>query len=277
MMSKPELPFNENQTWKQKEISADSIWAQVQRILDNAGKNLPTTPRRPDVRVIVRNISGREINFLNPGDYTGGKQEKIPAGEAAMIMPQGISLGDQRAHAKALAEEYDLGRKGLSQEFVDAIGSGKANQFLKEAYGPTQFDGQVSKLSPVTWDNSDTVIDPVIEENCAYGARNPEKEMVFETSFVVYVAGTNTSAEKTSDANICIAVSKHWETGEISTRPINTEMAKWFYGLGLNRMPNVSVDIEGNVLSVDLKDGTPLLKPAVMGSLPAHDKFKKDF
>lgn len=70
--------FQPNETWQDKVLDADFMWAKLENVLNGAGKKLPSTPRRPDVRMIVNNISGEEIEFRNPGDHSGSKPERIP-------------------------------------------------------------------------------------------------------------------------------------------------------------------------------------------------------
>lgn len=269
MTNKPELPFNEKQSWPEKVFSADSFWAQVEQMLTTNGKELPTTARRPDVRMVLQNTSDTTANFLNPGDYTGGAQEKIPSGKAAMVMLQGDTLEEQQANAQQLEEEFNLGENGLSQDFCEALGNGRLSHLVKEAYGPSEFEGQTSKLVSVNWDRATTSIDPVVHENCSYGARAPSDEKVFAASFVMFVEGTDTSAEQTTPASICVAVESDWQTQKISTRPIQVDVAQGFYGSGFDNMPSVVIDVSGNVLSLDLRDGSPVITRTTAVNAPA--------
>lgn len=63
MTNNKKLPFNDDQTWRQKVVSADSIWEQVDKLLKANGKELPTTARRPDVRMILQNVMSDTANF----------------------------------------------------------------------------------------------------------------------------------------------------------------------------------------------------------------------
>lgn len=156
----------------------------------------------------------------------------------------------------------------MSQDFCDALGNGQLSDLVQEAYGPAEFEGQTSKLVPVEWDNLGTSIDPVIEENCSFGARSPTQETVVATSFVIFVAGTNTSPENTTPASICIAVESDWQTGKISTRPIQVDVAKGFYGSGFSSMPKISVDTDGNLQSINFNDGSdPIFKTVAVNDI----------
>ena len=255
-----DFPINNGQTWSQKVLAGDEIWAQVKEALDNAGLELPKTPRRPDVSLIVDNSTGQTIQFLNPGDHSGEKAENIPGtGDkcAAMIMLGGDTLDEQYANAKDLDEKYGLSEHGLTQEFAKAMAAESAAGVLLEAYGPAPFEGQASRLEPLQWGNSE--VDPVISEKAAYGARAPEMETVMRSELAIFVQCEGKTAEKMEMEGMCIAVSSDWKTGEISTRPIVPSVAKDFYGDHFANMPVVEVDVEGNVASIDLKNGTPVL------------------
>lgn len=53
-----------------------------------------------------------------------------------------------------------------------------------------------------------------------------------------------------------IAVSKDWQTGGETTRPIVPSVAKEFYGRYFDTMPVVSLHPNGRVMTIDLKNGT---------------------
>lgn len=252
------LPFNAGQTWSQKVFEADHIWAQVEQALKNAGAELPKTPRRPDIRIILNNTTGKTLQFLNPGDHSGEKQEFIPGtGDqtAVMIMPGGTTLAEQYANAKLLDEKYGLSEKGLSEEFVRAMAKETQAGTLLEAYGPAPFEGQAARLAGLEW--SGNTITPVIEGNIAYGARPPEKQSVFRSEIAIFIKGTSTTPEKMEMEGMCVAVTSDWQTGLVSTRPIVPSVAKDFYGDHYRNMPTVELDTEGNLASIDLKNGKP--------------------
>lgn len=255
-----QFPIHAGQTWSQKVFEADNIWAKVEAALNNAGVELPKTPRRPDVRMILNNNTGKTIQFLNPGNHSGEKQEFIPGvdtgdGTAAMIMLAGDTLDEQFANAQKLIEQYGLAETGLTAEFARNMGHAVADGLMVEAYGPAPFEGQASRLEPLHWAGSD--IEPVIGQNAAYGARAPEMETVMRSEIAIFVKGSNTTPEKMEMEGICIAVSKHWQTGDISTRPIVPSVAQDFYGEHYTSMPIVELDTEGNVSSIDLNNGQP--------------------
>tara|TARA_R110002126_G_scaffold13118_1_gene56064 strand:+ start:310940 stop:311818 length:879 start_codon:yes stop_codon:yes gene_type:complete len=262
-------PFNDAQTWSQRVLSADGIYKQVKQLLAAEGKDLPTTLRRPDIRLILDNNSGEELKFLNPGDHAKENTEIIPAdgdSKAVMVMLQGESLAEQMANAARLVEMFDLAEKGLTKEFVHALGQGETKGLVAEAYGPAPFAGQSEKLVALNWktQNSDPLmVDPVKTGGCAYGARKAEQEAVFGVAVNVFVKGTNTVPECAEGIAMCIAVSEDWETGEVSTRPIVPSVAKEFYGVHYDAMPEIAVSAEGALLEINLKNGEAPIKPRV--------------
>ncbi len=261
------IPFNNAQTWGQRVLSADDIYKQVKDTLDAHGKVLPTTLRRPDIRLILENNSGEEIKFMNPGDHAKENTEIIPAAgdsKAVMVMLKGDSLDEQMANAQRLVDKFDLGEKGFTKEFAHALGREDTQDMVAEAYGPAPFSGQSDKLVSLNWDSAETGVDvcvePVKTRLCAFGARKPENETVFSTAVEVFVKGTNTTAECAEGTAMCIAVAQDWETQEVSTRPIVPSIAKEFYGAHYDNMPAVSVSADGNVREIDLKNGEAPLK-----------------
>jgi len=255
--------FNSSSTgksWQDKVLDADKIWAQVKSILAKQNLQLPTTPRRPDVRLIVNNISGHDIQFQNPGDHSGGKQELIP-GEgdqtSVMIMVKGATLEEQYQNAKTLYTKYALGRKGLSQNFVTDLTKGKLAELIDEAYGPAPFQSQVSKLADVEWKEPNGISKILPEKGlyAAYGARPATEELVFLAQFHIYVKGTGTTSELVESSGMNIAVSTDWETQKETTRPIVPSVAKIYYGEHAARIPTAIVHPDGKVKEIDLKDG----------------------
>ena len=260
--AQPSSGFGPGQSWQDKVLEGDAIWGQVKSMLDAQGLSLPQTPRRPDVRMIVSNVSGEEIRFHNPGDHSGSKEEVIPGtGDktAVMIMVKGKTLTEQAANAQELFKLYDLGAEGLSARFVEDLKSGKLADYIDEAYGPAPFEQQASKLVDVTWkagDGTSSTVTPVNGANAAFGARAATKEAVFLAQFQIYVKGTGTTPELAEGYGMNIAVSSDWQTGAESTRPIVPQVAKTYYGEFFDEIPSVVVHPDGAIKQIDLKNGT---------------------
>jgi hypothetical protein len=254
-------PFNKNQTWKQSVLEADRIYAQVKRALAKAKAEMPKTPRRPDIRLIIENNAGKELKFLNPGNHSKGQPEIIPAkgdSKAVMVMLQGDTLEEQHKNATVLVKNFNLSSEGLSEKFVHALGSDKTSGLVAEAYGPAPYKDQSDKLVDLVWDKSDgaqTNINASKGKLCSYGARAATDETVFRAELVIFVKGTGTTPELMEGEGICIAVSSDWQTGAESTRPIAMNVARDFYGKYFDNIPSVTVDPDGNVQSIDLKNG----------------------
>lgn len=259
-------PFNAlsaRDSWTDKVIKADDLWAQVQDILKSQGQDLPQTPRRPDVRLILDNTTGDEIRFQNPGNHAAGKPEVIPASgdkTAVMVMIKGATLAEQYANGQALMAQFDLGHKGFSAEFVAALQDGSIAHLVDEAYGPAPFAGQADKLVDVDWqsdDGSTATIRPLRGTAAALGARAPASESVFHAQFHIYVQGTGTTPELVESHGMCVAVSSDWQTGAVSTRPIVPSVAHGYYGAHFEHIPAVTVTPDGLVRAVDLKTAKP--------------------
>ncbi len=254
--------FGPGQSWQDKVVEADAIWVQVKSLLDTHGVSLPQTPRRPDVRLIVSNISGSDICFQNPGDHSASKEEIIPStGDktAVMIMVKGGTLTAQAANAKELFKNYNLGEEGLSLRFVDDLKSGKLADYIDEAYGPAPFEQQSSKLVDVTWraqDGASSTVPPTLGAYAAYGARAATNENVFLAQFQIYIKGTGTTPELAEGYGMNIAVASDWQTGKESTRPIVPSVAKTYYGAHTDNIPVVTLHPDGWVKQIDLKNGT---------------------
>lgn len=248
-------------SWAEKVLSADNIYAQVREALAQSATSLPTTPRRPDLRLIVKNISGIDQIFANPANHASDKAELIPAsGEntAAMIMLAGDTLEEQQKAAQDLYDIFELDHKGLSSDFVAAIKRDSARGLVREAYGPAPFDAQERKLTDLVWTKSSgeaTRIDPVKGLAAAYGVRAADQETVFAAKINIAVQGTNTIAETVEGTSIVIAVSSDWQTGAVSTRPIVPSVAQEFYGEHYARLPVVTVNPDGLVQRIDLGNG----------------------
>lgn len=250
-------------SWTDKVIKADDLWAQVQAILKSKNQTLPQTPRRPDVRLILDNTTGREVQFQNPGNHAAGKPEIIPAAgdkTAVMVMIKGATLAEQYANGRQLMAQFDLGRSGFSDAFVQALQDGSIAHLVDEAYGPAPFAGQAEKLVDVDWqaaDGSHAVIAPLRGPAAALGARAPAEETVFHAQFHIYVQGTGTTPELVESHGMCVAVSSDWQTGAVSTRPIVPSVARTYYGAHFDQIPAVTVTPDGQVRGVDLKTATP--------------------
>lgn len=253
------LPFNAfaGKSWQDKVLDADALWAQIKQGLAARGQELPATPRRPDVRLIVENTGTTAVTFKNPGDHSGGKEEVIPADgdkRAAMIMIKGATLAEQHANAQMLYDHYQLGTRGLSQEFVRDLSSGALAHVIDEAYGPAPLADQAAKLVDVTWQDSaastaDT-ISPVKGTAAAFGARAATQEHVFIAQFHIYVKGTSTTPEMIEGGSIAVAVASDWQTGTETTRPIAPSVARTYYGQYFDSIPVAAMHPDGMIKDV---------------------------
>lgn len=248
-------------SWAEKILSADSIYAQIKHAVEQAGIELPKTPRRPDVRLIVENNSGVDQIFVNPANHAGDKAEVIPAdGEqrAAMVMLSGETLEEQQQAAAQLFAQYDLGNKGLSADFVAAIKADRAGGLVREAYGPAPLQAQADKLNDLVWTQANgnkADIKPVKGLAAAYGARAADKETAFAIKINIAVQGTSTIAETVEGTSIVVAVSSDWQTGAISTRPIVPSVAQEFYGEHYDALPVATITPDGLLQTIDLRNG----------------------
>ena len=273
--------FGTRKSWAQKVLAADNIWVQVKQVLaQHNNLVLPTTPRRPDVRLIIENMSGHALIFKNPGDHSGGKAEQIPSGgdkKAIMVMLKGETLQEQYKNAQAVYERFSLGEKGASLQLIEALNKGELKDYIDEAYGPAPFDGQVEKLVDIDWtDQSNIVqhISPHKGQYAAYGTRAATDEMVFLVQFPIHVKGTGTTPECVESDGICIAVSSDWQTGEEHTRPIVPSVAKTYYGVHFDQMPIVHASSDGVVQDIDLKNGHQIIVPRTYQRLKLGRRFK---
>lgn len=258
----PAAGFGSGQSWQDKVVEGDALWTQVKSMLDAQGTSLPETPRRPDVRLIVSNVSGSDIRFHNPGDHSGSKEEIIPAtGDktAVMVMVKGKTLTEQAANAAELFKIYNLGAEGLSAKFVSDMQAGKLGDYIDEAYGPAPFEGQASKLVDVTWraqDGTLSTVTPIAGTHAALGARAATQEKVFLAQFHIYVKGTGTTPELAEGYGMHIAVASDWQSGAETTRPIVPSVAKTYYGADFDKIPVAIVHPDGRVKQIDLQNGT---------------------
>ena len=253
------LPFNvfAGKSWQDKVIDADALWAQISTALAAQGRELPATPRRPDVRLIVQNLGGGNVTFKNPGDHSGGKHEVIPASgdkRAAMIMVKGATLSEQHDNARLLFARYNLGEEGLSPAFVRDLSSGALATLVDEAYGPAPFADQTARLVDVAWQDSATApvhtITPVKGQAAAFGARATTQEQVFLAQFHIYVKGSGTTPELIEGGSIAVAVASDWQTGATTTRPIAPSVARSYYGSHFDAIPVATVHPDGMVREV---------------------------
>ena len=253
--------FSAGKTWQDKVLDADAIWAQVKSLI--APASLPQTSRRPDVRLIVDNLSGHDIVFKNPGDHSNSKPELIPAAgdsTAAMIMVRGTTLDEQYKNAKTLCEKYNLDTQGLNEIFLADLRQGKLAEWVDEAYGPAPFREQASKLANVKWtaeDGSVSTITPQKGAAAAFGARPATAETAFLAQFHIYVKGTGTTPELVESTGMVIAVGKDWETQQETTRPIVPSVARIYYGAQFESIPTVIVHPDGKVREVRLRNDKP--------------------
>ncbi len=264
-------------SWYDKVIEADDLWAQVKRLLDTHAITLPQTPRRPDVRMIINNVSGKDITFRNPGDHSNSKPEHIPAtGDktAAMIMVKGATLDEQHKNAETLFKKYDLGTQGLSAKFIADMDQGKLDDLVDEAYGPAPFDAQAGKLVDVAWTDANgttSTITPQKGQSAAFGARAATEETVFIAQFHIYVKGTGTTPELVESEGMAIAVSEDWQTKKETTRPIVASIAKTYYGDHFDAIPVAVVHPDGIVKEIDLKNGSVIKRaPPAPHKKPAN-------
>jgi hypothetical protein len=252
--------ISQHLSWPEKVFKADAIWAQLKEILSAAGHVIAPIPRRPDIRLVINNVSSNDFSFQNPGDHSNSKPEVIPStgsNTAAMIMLKGESLVEQYNNAAALVERFRLNSDGLTSEFVDFIGTDDASTYIKEAYGPASFTQQSTKLTDINWmksDGSTESIKPVFHDHYSFGARAPTQEIAFTTTMCVYVQGTNSTPEVMDIAGMVIAVSAQDDTQ--TTRPIAPAVAKDFYGQSYETMPIVTVNTDGQIQKIDLRNGT---------------------
>jgi hypothetical protein len=255
--------FSANKNWQEKVHEGDAIWTQVRDILSAANKTLPETPRRPDVRMIIQNVSGIDHRFKNPGDHSGSKEELIPATgdkRAVMVMLQGATLEEQYQNAQTLYDTFNLGTNGLSPELAQAFRDGSVAHLVSEAYGPAPFAGQTEKLVDVIWsaeNGKDSVIKPVKGDNASFGARAATTEKVFIAMFDIHVKGTGTTPEMVESDGIVIAVASDWQTGAETTRPIVPSVAQTYYGAHFADIPVVRVTTTGIVTGVSVKKTKP--------------------
>jgi hypothetical protein len=251
----------DRKSWANKVLSADAIYAQVKLAAEQAGIELPKTPRRPDIRLIVENITGMDQIFANPANHAGDKAEVIPPygdERAAMIMLAGDTLEEQQEAAAQLFARFDLGNKGLSADFVAAIKADRAGGLVREAYGPAPLQAQADKLNDIVWTQASghtATINPVKGIAAAFGARAADKEIASTIKINIAVQGTSTIAETVEGTSMVVAVSSDWQTGAISTRPIVPSVAQEFYGEHYAVLPIATVTPDGLLQRINLGNG----------------------
>ncbi len=268
-MTNPSELFGQDQV-----LIGDDIFKQLQSWLEEHGQELPTTPQRPDVRLIINNTGTEDITFKNPAGHSI-EDEVIPyehpkGKTAAMFMLHGHTLAEQQQNAAMLDQEYGLSEKGFTSAFLEDFRSGALSGIIKEAYGPAPMQEQAKKFETISWTNEDGTTDtikPVTGENAAFGIRPPSNEIVFtvrvaDTGRPVHLDGSDTSAEKLvtcTDGYKTIAVEvspvrdENWQpTGEYTTRPVAPKAAEEAYGQGYHHIPVLDLDEKGQITSVDL-------------------------
>lgn len=268
--------------WEDKVLDADVIWQQIKAMLAGQDVQLPQTPRRPDVRLIVDNISDHVIEFQNPGDHSGSKPELIPpTGEktSAVVMVKGETLDEQYKNAEILYKRYDLGTQGLSDAFVADLKAGKLSDLLAEAYGPGAYQTNAEKLVDVMWKNEDGTTNdiPAIQgAHAAYGAREATTETVFLAQVRIFMQCTDKTPELLEGRGIAISIITDRKTKAERTRPIVPSVAVTYYGEHFANMPVVILNTDGVVKEIDLKNGTVIKRaetPAAPGRPSSPPKF----
>lgn len=266
MKTTPEAPFKEQQSWEEKVFQGDKIWAQVKAALDKTRQELPKTPRRPDVRLVIENNSGQTFKFLNPGNH-GDDPSTVPSESengktATMVMLHGNSLGDQMTNAFSLTQKFNLGEEGLTQAVVDYFNSPEAelDGWVKEAYGPAVLTQQTDKMVDVTWTDANgetSTTSPIFGKAAAFGARPAANEAAIRTTLRIKVQGTTTAAENMEIPGMIVVVDEDWKTKQEVTKPIVPSVAinEDFYGHNYLNIPEVVVSTDGQLQSIDLKNG----------------------
>ena len=257
--------YSEGRGWNDKTVLGDFLWKQVSEMMSAKGVEMPETPRKPDVRLILRNITGQELRFLNPGDHSASKEEVIPVhGEktAVMVMLHGKTLKEQLQNAQELTNYFFLEERGFSQEFLHAMKNGVLKDVVREAYGPAPFEKQAAGLKEqLIWTDKNGHQETVTAhqgQNVAFGAREGA-ERVFLTHFDIDVKGTTTVAERVEAAGMCIAVNNNWQTGKDETRPIVPSVAIEFYGEHFPNIPIVKATPQGVVEKIIMPNGRELV------------------
>lgn len=259
------------QDWPKFTLNADQVWDEVEDALEDIGADLPTTPRCPDIRMILDNKTGQDLRFMNPGNHADNEKELIPgtgSDTAAMVMLQGDTLEAQYQNAQELFRMFNLGEEGLSPAFIAALEEGTISHLVKEAYGKTNFSNQAGRLVDLDWEDENghtETVNPISGDAGAFGARPPEEETVFEAEVPYYVQGTNTIPEMAEVDGMFIAVSKDWQTGQETTRPIVPSIARHFYGAHYDEIPEVRVHTSGHVMSIELDDSKVINLPPPPG------------
>ncbi len=250
--------FKQGASWPEKVFQADALWSEVSKLLMIYKTALPSTLRRPDVRLVVENISGVDISFLNPANHTNGKPEHIPAEgdlRAAMLMMKGASLSDQYKKAHDLVVEFNLATEGISTKFLTALRSGVLQNEIQEAYGPASFSDQMARLEDVIWvdhQGESKQITPLLGLHAAFGARAATHENVFLVDCPMSVEGTQTTPESISSEGICVAVTIDPHSGAHTTKPIAVDVAKTYYGEYFYYMPVAIITPNGEVRELRL-------------------------
>lgn len=258
--------FKRIKNWVDKVHMGDTIADQVKYVFDKNGYELEAVERKPEVRMVVDNLSGEEKRFLNPGDHSGGEKETIPGtdtgnGKAVQVKFHGDTLEDQIANAQAVFDQFNLGENGLSDEFIAALENGELSDKVKEAYGPSRFGEQSAalkeELSWVDVEGNATELVKTQGQAAAFGPRQ-NKERVFLCQYPIYVQGTTSIAELVESSGMYVAVNQHWQTGEDETKPIVPSVGVHYYGKNADQIPVVTLSTDGIVKDITLANGRTL-------------------
>ena len=256
--------FKRIKNWVDKVHMGDTIADQVKYVFEKNGYELEATPRRPDVRLVINNISGQTFNFSNPGNHADGEVEEIPSGaknSAVQVMLKGETLAEQQANAKELYERFDMGNKGLTQEFVDALEAGELDDLIQEAYGPSEFEDQAGRMTEIEWTDNDkntATITSTVGDAAAFGVRKIGKEKVFLAQFPIYIQGTHSVAELIESSGMFVALNEDWQTGEENSKPIVPSVGVHYYGEHVETIPVVTLSTDGIVKDITLANGRTL-------------------
>ena len=69
----------DGKSWAERVVLADGVWRQIAGLMHAGAHELPTTPRRPDLRLILNNISGSTQKFFKSRGSLQGRNGKSVA------------------------------------------------------------------------------------------------------------------------------------------------------------------------------------------------------
>lgn len=257
--------------WNERAFLGLKLWKKVKKVLQENDVELPKTTRRPDVRLVLKNNTDQTIYFLNPGEHSITNQdevdiahmEKIEPGEAAMAMLKGDTLEEQMANAQALVEKFDLLNNGLSEDLIANLSDGSVSSHLKEMYGPSDYDQQANDIVDLNWEHNDgsfSEITKVGSDLCTYGARSQRQSTVMRTTVRFSMQCEGKTPEAFDCEGMCVEISEDYKTKKESSRPQAPTAAREIYGKHYDTIPVVQLSPEGLVESIDLKDGSPIIR-----------------